>query len=115
MSKKFRVHLTGDEYNLINHITSQTKIDCWFCLDTDKQGFDCVKDLEKGYKVTLRFALQQLNEAIIPDCINLTIEEMLLYGQLMEKLELDNPFEEEIQVFMEVYSGNGNGICTENK
>lgn len=92
MSKKFNVLLTNEEYNLINNLTHQTKTDCWFWLDTNKEGFDCVKDLERGYKVTLRFALKQLNEAIIPELINITTEEKVIYGQLMEKLKLSNPF-----------------------
>lgn len=95
MPKKFRIHLTGEEYNLINKLTSQTKIDCWFWLDKDKQGYDCVKDLEKGYKITLRYAVTLLNEAIIPELINITTEEKLVYGQLMEKLQLPNPFDYE--------------------
>ena len=91
MPKKFRVHLTGEEYNLINKLTSQTKTDCWFWLDKDKQGYDCVKDLEKGYKITLRFALSLLNEAIIPDLVSITDDEKLIYAQLMAKLNLTNP------------------------
>lgn len=110
MSNKIRIHLTNEEYNLINELTTQTKTDCWFWLDTDSEGFDCVKDLEKGYKVTLRFAIQQLNEAIVPELVNLTPEEMLTYGYLMKKLKLSNPFEEEIQIYEEIYAGNGNGI-----
>ncbi len=92
MSKKFNILLTNEEYNLINNLTHQTKTDCWFWLDTNKEGFDCVKDLERGYKITLRFALKQLNEAIIPELINITTEEKVIYGQLMEKLKLSNPF-----------------------
>ena len=96
--KKIRINLTDEEYNLLNDITSQTKTDCWFWLDTDKEGFDCVRDLEKGHKVTLRFAVKQLNEALegCTDLLNLTEEEIETYGQLMEKLELPNPFEEEL-------------------
>ena len=71
MAKKIRIILTGDEYNLLNKIARQTKTDCWFCLDTDKEGFDCVKDLERGHKVTLRFAVAVLNEAIIPDLLSI--------------------------------------------
>ena len=97
MAKKIRVVLTGDEYNLLNKITSQTKTDCWFWLDTDREGFDCVKDLERGYKVTLRFAVKILNEALegCTDLVDLTSKEITIYGQLMQKLELSNPFEEE--------------------
>lgn len=94
--KKIRMHLNNEEYNLLNNITSQTKTGCWFCLDVDREGFDCVKDLEKGYRVTLRFAVKQLNEAIVPDLLDLTEEEIEIYGQLMQKLELPNPFEEEL-------------------
>lgn len=98
MPKRIRIHLTDEEYNLLNDITSQTKTDCWFWLDIDKEGFDCVRDLEKGHKVTLRFAVAQLNEALegCTDLLNLTEEEIEIYGQLMEKLELPNPFEEYI-------------------
>jgi hypothetical protein len=95
MAKRIRIHLTDEEYNLINNITHQNKTDYWFYLDTDKEGFDCVRDLEKGYKVTLKFAIRLLNEAIIPELINITAEEMFIYDQLMKKLGLSNPFEEE--------------------
>lgn len=115
MTNKIRIHLTGEEYNLLNKLTSQTKTDCWFCLDVDKEGFDCVKDLESGYKITLCHAVQELNEAIIPDLVNITIEEMFIYDRLMKKLELSNPFEEEIQIYEQVYAGNGNGINTKEE
>ena len=88
-------HLTAEEYNLLNKITSQTKTDCWFCLTTDTDGSDCVKDLETGEILTLQNAVDQLNEAIIPELINITTEEKLVYGQLMEKLQLPNPFDYE--------------------
>ena len=98
MAKEIKITLTGDEYNLINKVTRQTKIDCWFCLDTDKDGFDCVRDLEKGHKVTLQFAVKLLNEALdgCTNLVDLTTEEIEIYGQLMQKLELSNPFEEEM-------------------
>ena len=95
MAKKIRIHLTDEEYNLLNKITRQTKTDCWFCLDADDEGFDCVKDLERGRKVTLLFAVSVLNEAIMPDLINITEDEIETYGHLMKKLGLSNPFEEE--------------------
>lgn len=115
MAKKIRINLTEEEYNLLNYITSETKTDCWFWLDTDKEGYDCVKDLENNRKVTLRYAVQQLNEAIIPSLVDLTYKEMLLYGQLMEKLKLPNPFDEEIEIFEKVYASNANGICTNDE
>ena len=98
MAKEIKIILTRDEYNLLNEITRQTKTDCWFCLDTDEEGFDCVRDLERGHKVTLQFAVKVLNEALdgCTDLVDLTIRETKTYGQLMKKLELSNPFEEEM-------------------
>lgn len=84
-------HLTAEEYNLINKLTSQTKTDCWFCLATDADGSDCVKDLETGEILTLQNALSQLNEAIIPELVNITDEEKLIYAKLIAKLNLTNP------------------------
>lgn len=88
---KIRHHLSVNEYALLNKITRQTKTDCWFCLDRDKEGFDCVRDLERGYQITLRFAVKVLNEALIPELIHLTAEEMQIYDNLMSKLHLPNP------------------------
>ena len=116
MAKKIRVVLTDDEYNLLNKITRQTKTDCWFCLDTDKEGFDCVRDLERGHKVTLRFAVGVLNEAIIPDLLNVTEEEIEIYSNLLKKLKIaDNPFGEYNKEVMEIYAGNANGIFTNDE
>lgn len=95
--KKIRINLTNEEYNLLNNITRQTKTDCWFWLAKDKEGFDCVKDLERGHKITLRFAVQQLNDAIsdITDLIKLTDDEIKIYVELLKKLNIaENPYKE---------------------
>jgi hypothetical protein len=86
--KKIRINLTNEEYNVLNRITRKTNTDCWFMLDTDKDGFDCVYDLENGRKVTLRFAVQQLNEAIVEELLDITEEEMHVYNELLKKLEI---------------------------
>ena len=62
MAKKIRINLTQNEYDVLNHITSVTKTDCWFSLDEDKEGYDCVYDLENRRKVTLRYGVGQLYE-----------------------------------------------------
>lgn len=112
--QKIRINLTNEEYNLLNYITRKTKTDCWFWLDKDKEGFDCVKDLESGYKITLRHGVQELNEAIIPEYLGLSIEDIEVYTNLLNKLQIkDNPFTEEITVYKNVYLGNANGICTQ--
>lgn len=109
--KKIRIKLTNKEYNLLNYITRKTKTDCWFMLDKDKENFDCVYDLENKRKVTLRFAIQQLNEAIIPELLDIGIADINVYTELLNKLNIKyNPFEEEIEIYENVYDGNANGI-----
>lgn len=91
--KKIRINLTDKEYNLLNYITAKTKTDCWFMLSKDKEDFDCVYDLENKRKVTLRFAVQQLNDAIIPELLNISKEDVNVYEELLNKLEIKcNPF-----------------------
>ena len=94
MAKKIRINLTQNEYEVLNHITSATKTDCWFCLSTDKEGYDCVYDLENNRKVTLRFGVGQLYEAVewmtFNDWEELGIDkqEVAIFAELLEKLEL---------------------------
>ena len=95
--KDNRIKLTSEEYNLLNNITSQTKTDCWFKLDVDENGFDYVEDLENGDYLTLHDAIDQLNDAIIPELLVVTREDMEIYAKLLEKLGItENPFEEEM-------------------
>lgn len=94
MAKKIRIKLTNEEYNTLNHITSKTKIDCWFTLDVDNEGNDCVYDLERGYKVTLRFGVQQLYEATEWMTLNdweelgINAQEIVVFTELLQKLEI---------------------------
>lgn len=107
--KKYR--LTADEYNLLNNLTRQTKTDCWFFLVTDDDGIDHVRDLEDNCTLSLREAIMQLNEALIPDLLNIPVREMNIYTNLLEKLNIDeNPFAEEMEIYLSVYDGNANGI-----
>lgn len=94
MAKKIRINLTQNEYETLNHITSATKTDCWFLLDVDSDGYDCVYDLEKSRKVTLRFAVEQLYEAVewmtFEDWKELGVDEQEvgIFAELLEKLEI---------------------------
>ncbi len=94
MAKKIRINLTDEEYNVLNHITSATKTDCWFCLATDNEGYDCVDDLEHDYRVTLRFAVKQLYEGIgfmtLDDWEELGVneQEIVVFAELLQKLEI---------------------------
>lgn len=118
-TKKNRINLTDTQRKLLNNIINKTKLDNQIMLDKDKDGFDCVYNLERKQKVTLRFAVQQLNTIIACKLSNftlldVTIAEMYMYSELLEMLEIkNNPFEEEIIIQETVYSGNANGIWTD--
>lgn len=91
---KIRLKLTDNERNILDKITAKTKIDCWFSLSTDKEGYDYVYDLEKGYKITLRYACRLLYEACswmtLPDWEDLGVEMMELetYYSILSKLQI---------------------------
>lgn len=93
--KKYR--LTAEEYNLLNNLTRQTKTDCWLCIATDIWGFDFVRDLEDNCNMPLRDAIIQLNDALIPDLLDISVSEMNIYADLLEKLGIDdNPFANDV-------------------
>lgn len=108
-----KIILSDAEYNVLNRIASQTKMDCWFHIGTDENGGDCVFDLENQEWISLRNGVLMLNDGIVPELTKLTNEEILVYSDLLQALDIDvNPFEEHIRVMIEVYDGNANGICT---
>lgn len=111
-----RMLLSGDEYNLLNLIASRTKMNCWFYIAVNQNGGDFVFDIENRQHLTLRRGVLMLNEGIVPELLNLTDDEILVYSNLLRELDIDdNPFEEYIQTMMNVYDGNANGICTESE
>lgn len=94
MASQIKIHLTDDEYNVLNHITSATKTDCWFSLETDKDGNDYVYDLEECCEMTLQDALSQLYEGIefmtFNDWEELGVDEQefATFAKLLEKFEI---------------------------
>lgn len=80
--------LTNDEYNVLNKIASQTKMDCWFSLDTDEDGSDYVFDLEHDRELTLQAGVAMLNDGIVPDMLDLTAEEAAVYDNLLQKMDI---------------------------
>jgi hypothetical protein len=89
------IKLSTDEYNVLNKIASQTKMDCWFYLAVDHNGGDCVHDLEVDAIITLRQGIEALNEGIVPELLDLTNDEITTYIDVIYELGIDfNPFEE---------------------
>lgn len=59
--------LSVNEYNALQEITRINNMDCWFCLRTDKQGKDYIVDLEEGKRISLKRALNDINEGLLEE------------------------------------------------
>lgn len=81
--------LTDAEYNVLNLIARQTKMDCWFCLDTYTSGEDYVFDIENSDILTLREGVSQLNEGIVWELLDLSDEETAAYKNLLKELGIE--------------------------
>lgn len=97
--------LTNEQYNVLNKIAAQTKMDCWFYIHTRKDGSDVIRDLENSRYISLKSGVAQLNEGIVADLVDLTPEEWNAYDALLERLGIANNIDE-------IYQGNANGIVT---
>ena len=81
--------LTNAEYNVLNSIASQTKMDCWFYLDQYTSGEDFVRDIENSDILTLYEGISQLNEGIVWELLDLTAEEIAVYKNLLKELGIE--------------------------
>lgn len=81
-----KTQLTDAEYNVLNRIARQTKMDCWFSLYTDEQGNDGVADTEDRLVYSLQLGISMLHDGIVPDLLNLTAEEIAVYNNLLNEL-----------------------------
>ena len=79
--------LTSSEYDLLVKVAKKSKMDCWFSLQQDKNGYDYVLDVESGKKLTLKEGVKDLVDGLCVtnlDCLN--NEEMLTFLQLLGAL-----------------------------
>ena len=85
--------LTNDEYNVLQLISSRTKMDCWFWLKQDKNGTDYVWDIEGSRRMCLKTGVELLTEGL--DCqenydnCRLNAFEDLAFRGLLKKLNID--------------------------
>lgn len=93
--KKIRINLTINECVALNRIASRTKMDCWFSLSEDKEGYACVYDLERRRNITLRHGVKLLREGIdgfTADelrALGISPLEQRIFKNLCKKLELE--------------------------
>lgn len=58
------------EYNSLANITSINKMDTWFSLKQDKYGNDYIYDLEENKRISLKRALNDINEGLLQEDFN---------------------------------------------
>lgn len=84
-----KTKLTDAEYNVLNRIARQTKMDCWFYIDTYTSGDDYVFDIENSDILTLHEGISALNEGIVWELLDLTAEEIAVYKNLLKELGIE--------------------------
>lgn len=81
--------LTQEEWDVLDKLSSKSKMDCWFWIDTDQRGNNFIQDQESGEVMSLYDGINQLAEGLTSlDDYELTMEEKLCFTTLMYKLEL---------------------------
>lgn len=92
--KKIRINLTIAEITALNRIANRTKMNCWFSLSTDREGYDCVYNLERRRHITLRYGVKLLREGIerfSPDELvhfGISMLEQKIFENLCKRLEV---------------------------
>ena len=79
--------LSNEEFNVLNKISSKSKMDCWFYLKQDKDGNDYVYDLEQSKELSLTDGISMLDNSITSiDDYELSEDEKCIYISLIYKI-----------------------------
>ena len=79
--------LSNEEFNVLNKISSKSKMDCWFYLKQDKDGNDYVYDLEQSKELSLTDGILMLDNNITSiDDYELSEDEKCIYISLIYKI-----------------------------
>lgn len=78
--------LNNMEFDVLEKIARQTKMDCWFLIAQDENGDDYVYDLEEGCNISLREGVQMLHEGITCELSDVENE---IFKQLLHKLNIN--------------------------
>lgn len=79
--------ITNEEYNFLMDLSSRTKMDCWFSIETDPDGNDFVLDLENDEPLSLHEGIAQLFDGVIDEDIDaFSTEESMHWKSLNQKL-----------------------------
>ena len=83
------MRLADNEFNVLNKIATESKMDCWFCLAQDKRGNDYVLDIENDCRMTINQGVSELVEGMTDyEDYNMTKEEIETFEGLLDKLNI---------------------------
>ena len=83
------MRLTELEYDTVNLLATRSRMDCWFMLETDKQGNDYVFDLEENKKLTLKKGLKMFYMGLTDlDDYDLVDEQKRVLENLFRRLKI---------------------------
>lgn len=76
--------LTVEEANVLDLISSRSKMDCWFWINEDGTA---INDLEEGTTLSLYEGISMLNDGLTDlEDYDLSCEEIEIYLKILEKL-----------------------------
>lgn len=85
--------LTNEEYNVLNKISHESKMDCWFSIATNKRE-DYILDLEENKKLKLKDGVEQLYDGLTDlNDYNLSYLEKETFTTLLVKLKIKEDFQ----------------------
>lgn len=93
----WKVKLTDEEFNVLNKIATNTKMDCWFFLINEGEE-DVIFDLEKDRVINFADGLENLFEGVdgldYRDDVGLTDDEIKVFLKLIGELSVIETEEE---------------------
>lgn len=85
--------LTNKEYNVLNKISHESKMDCWFSIATNGRE-DYILDLEENKKLKLKDGVGQLYDGLTDlNDYNLSYLEKETFTTLLVKLKIKEDFQ----------------------
>ena len=79
--------LSNEEFNVLNKISSKSKMDCWFYLKEKDQFTDIVYDCENNKELSLYEGISMLDSGITSlEDYNLSQQELKVYFSLVSRL-----------------------------
>lgn len=79
--------LSNEEYNVLNKIATESKMDCWFSITDEDCTSDSIYDLENDQFMSIKEGVDQLVEGMTNyEDYSMTEDEIKTFEELLNKL-----------------------------